>query len=396
MIASGATGGVAAAATAIPAAVTVDESSSPSEADGAQERLAQLKGEVSTRQEQVRAAQEAVDRHAVLVHETRREYEDAKAREAQALAEETSQRARVTAANLALSRHNADLSRWASASYREGMRDERMKSLEVLLASEDINEFSHRVLVLEQLGEAQATVVADAKEAKTQREDAAEQAADARREAQQSVDDADAATIRVEAAAAEQAQKTAELNQLLAASEAEMSDAERAAKAARAQQWQISTTTRGNGRANAVSGPVGDCAGGDTSGYSNGQIPLSVLCPLWAAPGNQLRADAAYAFNELSMAYAREFGEPICVTDSYRPLAEQVAVKLAKPYLAARPGTSNHGWGVAADLCGGINRFGTPQHEWMRANAGRFAFEHPSWAQQGGSKPEAWHWEFAG
>jgi hypothetical protein len=25
-----------------------------------------------------------------------------------------------------------------------------------------------------------------------------------------------------------------------------------------------------------------------------------------------------------------------------------------------------------------------------------YGFFHPSWAQQGGSKPEPWHWEFAG
>ena len=41
-----------------------------------------------------------------------------------------------------------------------------------------------------------------------------------------------------------------------------------------------------------------------------------------------------------------------------------------KPVLAAVPGTSNHGWGLAVDLCGGIERFGTQQYAWMQANAG--------------------------
>ena len=136
--------------------------------------------------------------------------------------------------------------------------------------------------------------------------------------------------------------------------------------------------------------------GGDVSSYPNGAIPPANLCPLWAAGGHRLRADAAFGFSRMSEAYALKFGRPICVTDSYRDYAGQVAVYAAKPNLAAKPGTSNHGWGTATDLCGGIQTFGTPQHLWMRANAPLYGFFHPSWAQQGGSRPEAWHWEFGG
>jgi hypothetical protein len=142
--------------------------------------------------------------------------------------------------------------------------------------------------------------------------------------------------------------------------------------------------------------PVPECQGGRTRGFPNGQLPLSTLCPLWATRGHLLRADAAAAFDEMSKAYGAHYGEPLCVTDSYRSLAEQVAVRAAKPTLAAVPGTSNHGWGVAVDLCGGIQSFGTPQHRWMVENAMSFGWFHPTWAQQGGSLPEPWHWEFAG
>ena len=58
------------------------------------------------------------------------------------------------------------------------------------------------------------------------------------------------------------------------------------------------------------------------------------------------------------------------------------------------PGTSNHGWGLAVDLCGGIQSFTSPQHDWMSKYAGRFGWRQPAWAQQGGSKPAPWHWEF--
>ena len=117
---------------------------------------------------------------------------------------------------------------------------------------------------------------------------------------------------------------------------------------------------------------------------------------MWGAPGKLLRSDAAAAMGRLSRAYAAEFGRPLCITDSYRTLAEQVQVYATKPALAAKPGTSNHGWGTATDLCGGVESFGTEQHAWMLAHAPLYGWFHPSWAGPAGSRPEPWHWEFAG
>ncbi len=145
-----------------------------------------------------------------------------------------------------------------------------------------------------------------------------------------------------------------------------------------------------------ASRPSATCKGKSTVGYLNGRIPAETLCPLWATYGHMLRADAAAAFNDLSRDYAITFGKPICVTDSYRSYAEQQAVKENKPGLAATPGRSNHGWGVATDLCDDIQRFGTPTHQWMQDNSMRFGWFHPDWAEPTGSLPEPWHWEFAG
>lgn len=142
--------------------------------------------------------------------------------------------------------------------------------------------------------------------------------------------------------------------------------------------------------------PTPDCKGEDVSGYPNGQIPPGALCPLWFAWPHRLRADAAAGFKLMAIEYAATFGTPLCVSDSYRTYDAQVAVKAEKPDLAATPGSSNHGWGLATDLCDGVEQFGTVTHEWMVDNALRFGWFHPAWAEATGSKPEAWHWEYAG
>ena len=127
-------------------------------------------------------------------------------------------------------------------------------------------------------------------------------------------------------------------------------------------------------------------------GFSNGMIPSDRLCAL--PRGHALRCDAAVAYTKLSDAFQERFGRALCITDSYRSYPQQVALYAKKPSLAALPGTSNHGWGLAVDLCGGVDRFGTAQHEWMNDNAGRFGWVHPRWAGPSGSRPEPWHWEF--
>jgi LAS superfamily LD-carboxypeptidase LdcB len=125
---------------------------------------------------------------------------------------------------------------------------------------------------------------------------------------------------------------------------------------------------------------------------------MSALCPLWGAAGMMLQPAAAAAFNRMSQAFSAAFGEPLCVTSSYRSYAKQVYLYATMPAgYAAVPGTSNHGWGLAVDLCGGIQVDYSPQHEWLLNHAAEFSWFHPSWAMPGGPGPhEPWHWEFAG
>lgn len=142
----------------------------------------------------------------------------------------------------------------------------------------------------------------------------------------------------------------------------------------------------------------GGAAAAGWGGYSNGLIPATALCPLTVA-GQMLRCDAAAAWNAMSDAYQTNNGSPICVTDSYRPLDVQERLRAEKPALAAIPGTSNHGWALAVDLCetgGAAMGFTTPTYRWLKANAAAFGWAHPAWAEPGHGQEEPWHWEYVG
>jgi FtsZ-binding cell division protein ZapB len=125
--------------------------------------------------------------------------------------------------------------------------------------------------------------------------------------------------------------------------------------------------------------------------YPNGLIPARFLCPL-PQSGRMLRADAALAFYKLNAAYKRRFGTQMCLTDSYRPLAEQQRIYANRPGMAAVPGHSNHGYGTAVDLCGGVQSQGTAQFNWLQSNSKQYEWFHPSWAYS--SPFEPWHWEY--
>ena len=120
----------------------------------------------------------------------------------------------------------------------------------------------------------------------------------------------------------------------------------------------------------------------------NGQLPADQLCKLW--DGNYMRADAALALAELNAQFSAKFGRDLCIQEGYRSYADQVRIRALRGYLAASPGTSMHGYGVAFDLCSGDDS-GAPK-AWLDANAGAFSFVNPDWAKY--RKYEPWHWEY--
>ncbi|MDA0567347.1 M15 family metallopeptidase [Streptomonospora sp. S1-112] len=227
------------------------------------------------------------------------------------------------------------------------------------------------------------TLAERAEEAEEERADAAEEAREAR----------DAA---LEAVAG---QRDALAGVIAEQTDLELRLARAGGTAGQPEETRAAALERASAAASAGAGPASSAAAGEpctasgAADHPNGRIPESALCPL-PQPGEMLRADAAAAFIRLDGEFRERFGRPMCVTDSYRPYAEQVRLFHEKEAgMAADPGTSTHGRGIAVDLCGGVEEHGSPEHAWMLRTAPQHGWHNPEWAR-GGFEP--WHWEYTG
>ncbi|MFW2514608.1 SH3 domain-containing protein [Demequina sp. SO4-13] len=134
------------------------------------------------------------------------------------------------------------------------------------------------------------------------------------------------------------------------------------------------------------------------STYSNGRIPESHLCPLSWDRAEILLCQAAEDFERLNLAFRDRYGYNIPVNDSYRDYAGQVRAKELYGYLAATPGTSNHGWAAAVDISGSSlpGGYQGATYLWLRQQLAGYNWVLPTWARPAGSKPEPWHFEYTG
>lgn len=152
--------------------------------------------------------------------------------------------------------------------------------------------------------------------------------------------------------------------------------------------------------------------------FANGQIPTSALTRTTA--GVLLRADAAASYERLAKEFNKAYG-PMYVSDGYRdrtegPFSQEAIFRQryraqatgsgpfgdvrwwnGRRYVrhtgaaAAVPGTSNHGWGVAADFGAGINAsFTSPAHRWMAQHGPSHGWTNT----EGRSVNEPWHWVY--
>lgn len=151
-----------------------------------------------------------------------------------------------------------------------------------------------------------------------------------------------------------------------------------------------SSTAAGPTQIPAPVGPMGQINPESAATGGNGRLPESMLANIGA--GHKLQPSAAQAYTRMEEA-ARKDGITWSITDSYRDYASQVRLAQQKGLysqggLAATPGKSNHGWGLAVDLGSGANQKGSKQNEWLQRNAASFGFST--------IPREPWHWEFKG
>lgn len=130
----------------------------------------------------------------------------------------------------------------------------------------------------------------------------------------------------------------------------------------------------------------------------NGKLRDDELAPTLL--GGRLRKDAADSADRMFTRFGLDgLGvlQAVSSADLYRTYAQQVEARARVGNLAAVPGTSNHGWGKAADLRNGMNQWGSVAQTWFENNGEDFGWVTPGWADPTSSeyqKNEPWHKEF--
>ncbi|MEZ0493162.1 D-alanyl-D-alanine carboxypeptidase family protein [Kineococcus sp. TBRC 1896] len=386
-----------------PAAVRAEEPPTQAQVDEARRKAAESAAQLTQAQADLAAAQGRLDALAREASTALEAYQQAMEAQWAAQNEEVLQRQRLAEAEAALEQGRQDLGQWASQTYRGGASLEQYSGLVSVLKSGATDDTASAVASAKRIGDGRTSAVEAFEEAQRVQADATTRAADAAAEAVRQAGIAVAAKQQADDLLAQQRSQVEALAVLQsAAAGTATSDSARAdglaadlaanLAAAQAQAAAAAAAATAGGYT-----AVGDCETGvNLSGFANGLIPRNALCPLASAPRHVLRSDAANAFAALNQAYASQFGTNIAITDSYRTLAEQIDVKARKPTLAARPGTSRHGLGIAVDLGGGIQNATSAQHLWMDRNAALYGWINPAWAQNRGGQFEPWHWEFTG
>jgi LAS superfamily LD-carboxypeptidase LdcB len=156
----------------------------------------------------------------------------------------------------------------------------------------------------------------------------------------------------------------------------------------------------------------------DVSNFKNGQIPTEQMVQNTYL-AKSLKGDAAYLLKQASdsltammNAYnAATFDgkQKITFTDGYRSLARQQKLYAEYgPGRAARPGTSNHGWGIAVDMYWGVQTkmykdyekrpagYKHPVYKWLFENSWKWGWINPEGLRDDSSTDEWWHWEYHG
>jgi hypothetical protein len=133
---------------------------------------------------------------------------------------------------------------------------------------------------------------------------------------------------------------------------------------------------------------------------ANGVASTLDLAPVPGLPDRLMRREAARQMGALRAAFKAHFGVPLYLAETFRSLKTQQDYYRTMPKgSAAYPGTSPHGLGDAADIWTGVDKYGTPQHQWMQANAPAYGFTNTQGKNTKSSRypnGEAHHWVYVG
>ncbi|MFI2486784.1 M15 family metallopeptidase [Promicromonospora kroppenstedtii] len=125
----------------------------------------------------------------------------------------------------------------------------------------------------------------------------------------------------------------------------------------------------------------------------SGKLQKDQLARIPWAPDFVVRADVLDGLIALDEAYQAEFGTHLTINSAYRSYASQEELYDPSSPIAAPPGCSNHGLGLAVDIGGGVETFDTPQYNWLKTHAEAHGWIHPAFAEPNGRVPEPWHWQ---
>lgn len=138
---------------------------------------------------------------------------------------------------------------------------------------------------------------------------------------------------------------------------------------------------------------------------ANGKVPSSMLVAIpWDKEKTLIAAPALADLTRLNTAFKKKFGRNLDVDLAFRTLDTQKQLyKELGAYIAAKPGTSNHGWGLAIDVPEtSAYDFGGKYYAWLKANSAKYNWVHRKDLEQynsnGKKNPgaEAWHFEYRG
>lgn len=125
----------------------------------------------------------------------------------------------------------------------------------------------------------------------------------------------------------------------------------------------------------------------------NGYMPANELCGIAQNSNWRFACRGVRDFNAMDAAFKVKFGHVMPVTSwsasLYRTYAQQVSAYnnylAGTGNLAAKPGTSNHGWGLAADISTSLMT--STESSWLAANAANWGFVRDV-------SGEPWHYHY--